>query len=51
MEYICDWHIIHRSEEQMFEFAQTIPEREIKNMEILQEPLGINYFLRIEKFA
>ena len=49
MEYIYDWQLIHRNEEEMFQFAQAVPEREIASMTIEQEPLGINYFLVIRK--
>jgi extracellular factor (EF) 3-hydroxypalmitic acid methyl ester biosynthesis protein len=49
MEYINDWHLIHRTKEEMLDFARSIPEREIRSMEILEEPLGINYFLKIDK--
>ena len=49
MEYVYDWHLIYRSKEDMFDFARTIPEKNIKEMEILKEALGINYFLKIVK--
>jgi extracellular factor (EF) 3-hydroxypalmitic acid methyl ester biosynthesis protein len=49
MEYICDWHLIYRTKHEMLDFARSIPEQEIRHMEILQEPLGINYFLKIDK--
>jgi extracellular factor (EF) 3-hydroxypalmitic acid methyl ester biosynthesis protein len=49
MEYIYDWQLFHRNEEEMFRFAQAIPEQEIASMTIEQEPLGINYFLVIQK--
>lgn len=49
MEYICDWTLIYRTYQEMLVFARTIPEKEIKNMEVLEEPLGINYFLKIDK--
>jgi hypothetical protein len=49
MEYINDWQLIYRTKEEMFQFAQTIPEQEIASMKIEQEPLGINYFLVIRK--
>jgi hypothetical protein len=51
MEFVVDWQLIYRTKEEMFAFARSIPEREIKSMEVLEEPLGINYFLRIEKTA
>ncbi len=49
MEYIYDWHLIYRSEQEMLDVARSIPEREIRNIHIDEEPLGINYFLKIEK--
>jgi extracellular factor (EF) 3-hydroxypalmitic acid methyl ester biosynthesis protein len=49
MDYMCDWVLIYRSRQEMLDFARSIPEREIKSMEVLEEPLGINYFLKIDK--
>ena len=49
MEYVVDWQLIYRTEEEMFAFASSVPEREIASMKIEQEPLGINYFLEIRK--
>jgi SAM-dependent methyltransferase len=49
MDYVYDWQLIYRSKEDMFGFARAIPENKIKEMEILEEPLGINYFLKIVK--
>lgn len=49
MEYIYDWHLIYRSKKDMLDVARSIPEREIRNIQIDEEPLGINYFLKIEK--
>jgi extracellular factor (EF) 3-hydroxypalmitic acid methyl ester biosynthesis protein len=49
MEYINDWQLFHRNEEEMFQFAQAIPEQEIASMTIEKEPLGINYFHVIQK--
>jgi extracellular factor (EF) 3-hydroxypalmitic acid methyl ester biosynthesis protein len=49
MEYVYDWRLIYRSEKDMFEFARSIPEKQIKNIRVENEPLGINYFLKIEK--
>lgn len=49
MEFINDWHLIYRTKQDMLDFARAIPEREIRHMEVLQEPLGINYFLKIVK--
>ena len=49
MDYVCDWKLIYRTREAMLDFARAIPEHQIGRMEVLQEPLGINYFLKIEK--
>jgi len=49
LDYVCEWKLIYRTKEEMFDFARGIPSRQIKNIEVLQEPLGINYFLKIEK--
>jgi len=49
MDYVCDWVLIYRTKREMLDFARSIPEQEIRSMEILQEPLGINYFLKIDK--
>ena len=49
MDYVCEWKLIYRTKDEMFDFARGIPPQQIKNMEVLQEPLGINYFLKIEK--
>jgi len=49
MEYIYDWQLIYRDEHEMVNMARKIPERKIKNIRIIKEPTGINYFLKIEK--
>jgi SAM-dependent methyltransferase len=49
MEFVYDWQLIHRDEQQMYVFAQGISQSQIKSMEVLAEPLGINYFLKIDK--
>ncbi|MBE9547437.1 MAG: hypothetical protein IMF10_08090 [Proteobacteria bacterium] len=49
MEYIYDWQLIYRDKQDMFDFAKTIPEQDIKDIDIVEEPTGINYFLKIEK--
>jgi extracellular factor (EF) 3-hydroxypalmitic acid methyl ester biosynthesis protein len=49
MEFVVDWQLIYRTKQEMLDFARSIPEREIKSMEVLEEPLGINYFLKIDK--
>ncbi len=49
MEYIYDWQLIYRDKLDMFEFAKTINENDIKDIQIVEEPTGINYFLKIDK--
>ena len=49
LDYVCDWKLIYRTKEELFDFTRGIPPEKIKNMEALKEPLGINYFLKIEK--
>jgi extracellular factor (EF) 3-hydroxypalmitic acid methyl ester biosynthesis protein len=49
LDYVCDWKLIYRTKEEMLDFARGILPSQIKYMEVLQEPLGINYFLKIEK--
>ena len=49
MEYIYDWQIIHRNRYDMFDFVRTISKNDIKDIRIIEEPLGINYFLKIDK--
>jgi hypothetical protein len=33
----------------MFDFARTINKNEIKDMQITEDPTGINYFIKIDK--
>lgn len=49
MEYLYDWVLIYRDESEMYGLADSIPESEIAHITLIQEPLGINYFLKIEK--
>jgi len=49
MDYIFDWPIIYRDKEEMLAFAKSIPREEIANIEVLEEPASINYFLKIDK--
>ena len=49
MEYVYDWQLIYRDRVDLMEFARSIDETEIKSIEIIEEPLGINYFLKIER--
>ena len=49
MEYIFDWQLIHRDQHEVMEFARSIDTDHIKQTEIIDEPLGINYLLKITK--
>jgi SAM-dependent methyltransferase len=49
MEYVYDWRLIYRNKFDMYDFARSISENEINNMQIVEEPTGINYFLKIDK--
>jgi hypothetical protein len=49
MEYIYDWQLIYRGKYDMLDLARAIPVKQIENIEIVEEPLGINYFLKIDK--
>ena len=49
MEYIFDWQLIHRDRHDIMEFARSIDSDQIKKVEIIEEPLGINYLLKITK--
>lgn len=49
MEYLYDWVLIYRDEKEMYQLADGIPEADIAEMTLLEEPLGINYFLKIVK--
>ena len=49
MEYVYDWQLIYRGKQEMNDFIRGIPENQIKSVQLVEEPLGINYFLRIEK--
>lgn len=48
MEYCLDWFLIHRSPEELREFAQSLTPRPIR-VEVDAEPTGVNLFLRIWK--
>lgn len=41
--------LIYRDENEMYRLADGISENEISEMILLEEPLGINYFLKIVK--
>jgi len=48
MEVLGDWHLFHRSENQLSQFALEagVP---LADISILREPLGINLFLKVEQ--
>ncbi len=49
MEYLYDWVLTHRDEKEMYRLAGGIPDADMEEMTLLEEPLGINYFLKIVK--
>jgi extracellular factor (EF) 3-hydroxypalmitic acid methyl ester biosynthesis protein len=49
MEYVYDWQLIYRGREEMLHFARAIPAGQIASIEVMEEPAGINYFLKIVK--
>jgi extracellular factor (EF) 3-hydroxypalmitic acid methyl ester biosynthesis protein len=49
MEYIYDWNLIYRNKEEIFDFVRDVPKDQIQDMALLEEPLGINFFLKIIK--
>lgn len=48
MEYSLDWFLIHRSPEELVDFANALSPRPIR-VEVDAEPTGVNLFLRIWK--
>jgi len=49
MEYIYDWRLIYRNRFDMFDFVRTVSKNDIKDIQIIEEPTGINYFIKIDK--
>ncbi len=49
MNCLCDWYLIHRTEQEVIDFASGIPKEQIGKLEVVTEPSGVNYFLKIEK--
>lgn len=49
MEFICDWFLIHRTEEEILEFASGIKKEALGSIEVIKEEKGINSFLVIQK--
>jgi extracellular factor (EF) 3-hydroxypalmitic acid methyl ester biosynthesis protein len=48
MEYCLDWFLIHRSPEELLDFARALEPAPIR-MEVDAEPTGVNLFLRVWK--
>lgn len=48
MEILCDWFLYHRSVDELKQFAVQAGIDESK-IDVIQEPLGINLFLRVKK--
>lgn len=49
MECLCDWYLIHRTEKEVLDFAQSIPQKEIGSIHVISEETGVNWFLDIRK--
>lgn len=49
MECLCDWYLIHRTEKEVLDFAQSIPQKEIESINVIAEETGVNWFLDIRK--
>ena len=49
MECLCDWYLIHRTEKEVLDFAKSIPQKEIKSINVISEETGVNWFLDIRK--
>lgn len=49
MQYVYDWNLIYRDDDQVLEFASGISQSDVDEMYVDREPLGINLFLRIRK--
>lgn len=48
MEIVCDWFLYHRSADELKQYAIQAGIEESK-IDVIQEPLGINLFLRVRK--
>lgn len=47
MEYVTEWYLHHRSEDDLLRLAASLPENAF--CEVLSEPLGVNLFLHVQK--
>ena len=49
MEYIYDWNLIYRDKDEILDFVRNVPKQQIQDVSLLEEPLRINYFLKVVK--
>lgn len=49
MECLCDWYLIHRTKEEVLQFASSIPKDRIASIDVVSEETGVNWFLDIKK--
>ena len=49
LEYVCDWNLIYRDDNEVYEFSKAINKNEIEEVRIERESTGINSFLYIRK--
>jgi len=49
MECLCDWYLIHRTAEEVLDFARAIDISAIDSINVISEPTGVNWFLDIRK--
>lgn len=49
LEYICDWNLIYRNDNEILEFISDINPKEIRDARIIKEETGINSFLIVDK--
>jgi len=49
MEFLCDWHLVYRTDHELHELAARIDLRQVEGLEIVREPEGINSFFVLKK--
>lgn len=49
MEFICDWFLYYRTEDEILAFASDIDKDLIESIEVIKEEKGINSFLKLKK--
>jgi len=49
MDYLCDWHLVYRTDHELRGFAARIDPRQIEGLEVAREAEGINSFLALRK--